>query len=120
MSLSDNAIHDAMHGHRNRNLALRAQFEKRGVNLDQPRSVDFHFWASTQRDAAVLARSLYEKGFLIHMLAPAPGENAPDRWSIEGGLKIPLTLALGERLTEELIKLASAEDATFDGWGTSI
>ena len=120
MSLSDKAIRDAIHGHRNRNLALRAQFEERGVDLDQPRSVDFHFWAPTQRDAAVLARSLYKKGFLIHLRAPAPAENEPDRWSIDGGVKIPLTQALSERLTEELIKLASDEEATFDGWGTSI
>lgn len=59
-------------------------------------------------------------GFLIRLLAPTPAEDDPDRWSIEAGAKIALTEALGDELTEKLIKLAAEEDAVFDGWGASI
>ncbi len=59
-------------------------------------------------------------GFLVRLLAPAPGENDPDRWSIEAGAKIPLVQAAGDELTEKLVRIATKEDAVFDGWGTSV
>jgi hypothetical protein len=111
---------DTIARHRNRNLELRATFEKRNVNLEEPRLIDFHFWARTQRDAAVLGRALYGMGFLIRLLAPAPTESDQARWSVEAGTKIPLNEALGADLTEKLVELAAKEDAVFDGWGTSI
>ena len=106
--------------HRKRNVELRATFENRHVNLEEPRPIDFHFWAWTQRDAAVLGRSLYEIGFLIRLLAPAAAENDPERWALEAGAKISLKEALSDELTERLVTLATREDAVFDGWGTSI
>ena len=119
MSSSD-ALASAIEGHRSRNSALRARFEALRVGLEEPCSVDFHFFAWTQRDAAVLARALYQKGFLIHLLAPSPCEADADRWSVEGGARIPLEQALSDKLTEELVKLAFDESAEFDGWGTDI
>jgi hypothetical protein len=119
-TMSEKAIAKAINGHRERNRELRARFEERKTNLDAPRPIDFHFWAWTQRDAAVLGRSLYQTGFLIKLLAPAPAENDPDRWSVEAGAKIPLTEALSDERTEKLVRLAAKEDAVFDGWGTSI
>lgn len=118
--MSEKAIAKAIKEHRDRNRELRARFEERKVNFDEPRPIDFHFWAWMQRDAAVLARSLYQMGFLIRLLAPVPAENDPDRWSIEAGATIPLTQALSDELTEKLVRLAAKEDATFDGWGTSV
>ena len=59
-------------------------------------------------------------GFLIKLLAPAPIESDPDRWSVEAGAKIPLAESLGDSLTEMLVQLAVVEDAVFDGWGTSV
>jgi Regulator of ribonuclease activity B len=118
--MSPKAIAKEINGHRDRNRELRAKFEERNLSLDEPRPIDFHFWAWTARDAAVLGRSLYEMGFLVRLLAPAPTENDPDRWSVEAGAKIPLMQALAGELTEKLVKLAAAEDAVFDGWGTSV
>ena len=59
-------------------------------------------------------------GFLLRLLAPAPTDGAPGRWTMEAGAKIPLTQALGDELAETLVTLAADEDAVFDGWGTSI
>jgi len=118
--MTQKAIAKEINGHRERNRELRAKFEERNLDLDEPRPIEFHFWAWSQRDAAVLGSSLYQMGFLVRLLAPAPAENDPDRWSVEAGTKIPLTQALGDELAEKLVKIAAAEDAVFDGWGTSV
>jgi hypothetical protein len=117
---NDNSIESQLAGHRKRNNELRKTFESRNVDFQQIRPVDFHFWAWSQRDAAVLARSLYQMGFLIRLLAPAAVDTDPDRWTIEGGARISLAEALSDELAEKLVRLASAEDTIFDGWGTSI
>jgi hypothetical protein len=86
---------------------LKKDFEKRIVELDDPRPIDIHFLAWTQRDPAVLAKSLYEMGFLVKLLAPAPTDSEPDRWAIEAGAKIPIAQASGSELTERLVRLAT-------------
>ena len=114
------SIAKELSGHKERNRELRVTFEQRNVDLNEPRPIEFHFLAWTQRDAAVLGRSLYQMGFLVRLLAPAPTADDPDRWAVESGAKIPLTQALGDELAEKLVKLAASEGAAFDGWGTSI
>ncbi|MBL8237498.1 MAG: ribonuclease E inhibitor RraB [Bryobacterales bacterium] len=118
--MTDNAIAKAVRKHQLRNDTLVQEFERRSVNLNEPRIIDFHFCAWNQRDAAVVARSLYEIGFLVKLLAPAPTESDPKLWAIEAGAKIPLVQATGSELTEKLVRIAINEDATFDGWGTSV
>ena len=120
VTMSRKSIAKQLSGHQERNRELRATFEQKDVDLNEPRPIEFHFWAWTQRDAAVLGRSLYQMGFLVRLLAPAPKDDDPDRWAVESGAKIALTKALGDELAEKLVKLAAAEDAVFDGWGTSI
>ncbi len=116
--MSDEAMATAFHKHQQRNHLIKLNLRQKGVNLDEPCPIDFHFWAWSQRDAAVLARSLYQMGFLIRLLAPA--ENDPDRWSVEAGAKIPPIQAAGDELTEKLIRLAAEQGSDFDGWGTSV
>lgn len=58
--MSKKEIATAIDGHRARNRELRIIFEERKVDLDEPRPIEFHFWTWTQRDAAVLGRSLYQ------------------------------------------------------------
>src|SRR5262249_18208092 len=119
-NVNTKSIAEALDGHLKRNLALRARFEQMALKFDEPRPIDFQFSAWTQYDAAVLAQGLYKMGFFVKILAPAPVENDPDRWSVEAGAKIPLNQALGAELTEKLVKLADQEDSVFDGWGTSV
>lgn len=118
--MSRRSIAKELSGHRERNRELRAKFVQPKVDPDEPRPIEFHFWAWTQRDAAVLGQSLYQMGFLLRLLAPASADGDPNRWSIEAGAKIPLTQALGDELAERLVRLAAAEDAVFDGWGAAV
>jgi len=118
--MTEKAIKKAASEHRERNRELKGCFEARQVDLSEARPVEFHFWAWTQRDAAVLARGLYEMGFLIRLLAPAPSSEDADRWAVDAGAKIPLEQALGEELADKLIRLAGKDDAVFDGWGASV
>jgi len=67
--MSEDAITTAVEKHYARNQHLRLEFEQRGVDLDAPRPIEFHFWAWPQRDAAVVARSLYQMGFLVRLIA---------------------------------------------------
>ena len=90
----------AIRAHRERNLQLRLRFEEQNVALDEPRPIDFQFWAWTQRDAAVLARTLYEMGFLVRLITPASTTSDRDRWAVEAGARIPVAQTLGEELTE--------------------
>jgi len=120
LSVDETAIAEAIHSHAERNRELRAQLLSKGVSLGEPRPVEFHLWAFTHRDASVLARSLFEMGFLLRLLSPAPTDDKPERWSVEAGARVPLSNALGSDLTARLVRLAAREDALFDGWGTNI
>jgi hypothetical protein len=113
-------IAEGIQGHAERNRELRGQLLSKDVSLDEPRPVEFHFWAFTHRDASVLARSLFEMGFLLTLLVPAPTDSEPERWSIEAGAHVPLSDALGSDLTAKLVRLAAREGALFDGWGTNV
>src|SRR5882724_5444416 len=103
VTVAEERIVEAIRAHQNRNRALRHRFKRRKVSFDDPRPIDFHFWAWTQRDAAVVGRSLYQMGFLVRLLAPAPAENDPDRWIIEAGARIPLIQATGDELIEKMV-----------------
>ena len=118
--MTHKSIAEELSGHRNRNRELRTEFERRKVDVNEPRPIEFHFWSWTQRDAALLGRSLYQMGFLVRRLAPAPTEDDPERWAVEAGAKIPIAQAIGDELADKLVNLAAAEDAVFDGWGTSV
>jgi len=86
--MTHKSIAEELSGHRNRNRELRTEFERRKVDVNEPRPIEFHFWSWTQRDAALLGRSLYQMGFLVRRLAPAPTEDDPERWAVEAGAKI--------------------------------
>ena len=118
--MTEKSIHKEISQHGKRNRELRSNFEQKQVDLVEARPIEFQFWARSQRDAAVLARVLYEMGFLIRLLSPTPAAGDPERWAIEAGAKIPLERALGSELTEKLVRLASKEDAIFDGWGATV
>ncbi|MDZ7637535.1 MAG: ribonuclease E inhibitor RraB [Bryobacterales bacterium] len=120
ITMRKRSVDEELNSHRERNRELHKTFSERKIDLNEPRPVEFHFWSWTQRDAAVLGRSLYEMGFLIRLLAPASEEDDPDRWAIEAGAKLPLLQALSEELTKKLVELADADDAILDGWGTSV
>lgn len=113
-------ISRSIEGHKRRNLDLRDNLVQKGIALDEPRAVELHFWSAEQRDAALLARALYQSGFLILVLAPNEQENGSIRWNIEAGLKEPISRMISSDFTERMVLLAEEHSSEFDGWGTSV
>lgn len=105
--------------HNRRNLDYRDKLIERGIWLDDPRSVELHFWADEQTGAALLAKALYQSGFLILMLAPSDQDDGNVRWSIQTGIKVPISRILSQEFTETMVRLAAEYSAEFDGWGAS-
>jgi hypothetical protein len=99
---------------------LEASLSKKGVDLSQQRPTDVHFWAWSQRDAAVLARDLFKKGFLVKLIAPSPLPDSAERWAIEAGALIVPAEILGEEFTDGMVRLAARCEATYGGWGTEV
>ncbi len=117
---SENEIRFQIAGHEERNAVVLQRFECERAPLDEPHSINFHFWAWRQQDAALLAKSLYDAGHLVLVLAPAEISGDPERWNIETGMKATLRRALSRRLTEEIVRLAAKHQAVYDGWGVSL
>ncbi|HWQ54665.1 MAG TPA: ribonuclease E inhibitor RraB [Bryobacteraceae bacterium] len=103
-----------------RNADLRQVLLGKGVNLTEQRPVDVHFWAWTQRDAAVLARELFKKGFLVKLLSPSPTPDDEARWGIEAGALVVPDQILGDEFTEGMVRLAAQSDSVYDGWGSEV
>lgn len=93
--------------------------EGKSVPLAEERPVDVHFWASSQRAAAVLGRKLYQMGFLVKLIAPIP-QGDKERWSVEAGVRIAPEKMISDELTETLVRLAADDDAEYDGWGAAV
>jgi hypothetical protein len=106
--------------HDARNAALRADLENRGVDLQSPRSIELHFWSPNQRSAALLGKSLYDRGFLVLVLGPAVNAEGNRRWNLEVGANLPAERALDTAFTRDLVNLANQQSSEYDGWGTSV
>lgn len=107
----------AIEGHAARSKALLVRLRELGAALGEPRNIDCHFWAPTPEAAGVLVEKLLERGFTD--LATVPG--ASDRpWGVEGKLHEAPEFVASSDITEELVRLAIACSATYDGWGTSV
>jgi regulator of RNase E activity RraB len=108
-----------LEAHRKRNVSVLKTLEESGAALDEPRAVEHHFFAPTQEAAVLLAKELYDRGFLILMLSPAESEGSSD-WTVEAAQHSTAKNAASEATTRELLELATRMDATYDGWGTGL
>jgi regulator of RNase E activity RraB len=117
-SMAEDQIQESLTRHRKRNADLRQVLLGKGVNLTEQRPADVHFWAWTQRDAAVLARELFKKGFLVKLLSPSPTPDDEAKWGIEAGALVVPDQILGDEFTEGMVRLAAQCDSVYDGWGT--
>jgi regulator of RNase E activity RraB len=107
-------------GHRARNAELLRALRDRGLSLDQPRAVEHHFWADKQEDAALLAKELYKKGYLILSISPTDLGDGPKSWNVEAGVQQSPEIAASPELGAELVRLAAGLGCVYDGWGTSV
>jgi hypothetical protein len=107
--------------HELRNSALQQRFTEKRIDLDEPRMIECHFWAWTERDAANLANSL--EGLSFRVLSsdrsePAEGGSPP--WNVEAEIRQSIRLTMRREFTEEPVRLAHSNRARYDGWGTHI
>jgi regulator of RNase E activity RraB len=110
------AAHDA------RNKALLVTLSEHKVALDQPRGVEHHFYARGHRAAVMLAKTLYDQGFLVLVLnRAASGKHwEGDVWNVEAEMTSSPEVAASHETAERLSRLADAHSGEYDGWGTSV
>lgn len=118
--MTEDEILESIAGHRQRNTQLRQVLSDKQVNLSEQRPTEVHFWAWSERDAAVLAQELYKKGFLVKHISPSPEPGDEKLWSIEAGAQVIPEEILGDEFTEGMVRLAARFDSVYDGWGTSV
>lgn len=114
--MEEKDVEAAVEAHAARNVALLRRFAELGVSTREVHNVEFHFWAPGQRPAALLARSLYERGLLVLVISPTE----KGVWNVEAGGKRTLEEAGGEQTTREFVGLAARFECTYDGWGASV
>ena len=88
--------------------------------MTEERPVDVHFWAWDQTDAAVLARELYRRGYLVTVIARSTPDQDVEQWNVEAGAKVAPQKVLSDEFTEDLVRLAAAHNSAYDGWGTAV
>ena len=118
--MTENEIKGIIRGHEERNQELLRTLQSKGVAIDEARSVEHHFWANSQREAAMLAKELYDRGFLILAIFPVDLEDGAKLWDVEAGLTQSAAAAASQQVSEDLTRLAAGFEATYDGWGTSV
>jgi len=105
--------------HQRRNEELCRTLADKGIDLNEARSVDLHFWSSEQRDAALLAKALYQQSFLVLAIAPAHSDQSTRR-NVEAGAREPIVLVASSEFTARMVDIALEHSSEYDGWGTSV
>jgi len=118
--MTEREIRESISGHDARNAELRRTIRAKGVALDEQRSVEHHFWAPNQTNAAELARELYNHGYLVLAISPTELEDGSVCWNVEAETKRTPEEAASHETSEELVRLAAQFNGSYDGWGTSL
>lgn len=118
--MTENEIKEILRGHHERNQELIRDLRSRGVAIDGRRSVEHHFWAKGQKEAASLAKELYDRSFLVLVISPVETEDGSKFWNVEAEIEQTPAAAASPQVSEDLARLAARFDAIYDGWGTSI
>jgi regulator of RNase E activity RraB len=108
-----------LEAHQARNAELKKVLLDNGVDLEEARQIECHFWASDQDHAARLGKQLYDGGFLVAAMAPTDDDEG-DGWSVEGRVHVPPAEALSDSFTKRLVEMAATLDCDYDGWGTHL
>ena len=110
-------IEGAIQAHHERNCELLKLIASKGVDPSMPRSIDLHFWASSESAAQKLSATLEGRGYSHLSMNRSVGE--PSLWNVEAGIEAS-PVSVTTPVFVDLVRLASEHDGEFDGWGTSI
>jgi hypothetical protein len=117
--MDENQIQEAIVGHQARNVSLKQLLVEKGVDLKEPRPIDCHFYAKSQRDAEALAKALQTRGFKVLVNRQSAGRES-HLWNIEAEVVQSVDLTTRREFIDELVRLANANNSEHDGWGTSV
>ena len=85
-----------------------------------PERSTFTFGQQNSGTLQLLARALYQIGFLVLMLAPHQQEDGSAVWNVEAGVREPISRIVSPDFTERMVRLAAEHSSEYDGWGTSL
>lgn len=118
--MTETEIRGIISDHAVRNRALLETLNSKGVSAPEKRAIDHHFWANSQNEAVLLAKQLYDQGFLVSVIAPVTTTDNTVFWNVEATVQQSPLEAANRDTVEKLTRLAAEFDAVYDGWGTSI
>jgi len=116
--LSESEIQKAIQSHLARNRELKKLITSRGVDLEEKRTIDLHFWAYGEVAAHELEIALEAAGYLVSVSKPSEGDSG--LWSVESQINTSPPAVTTPFFVEKVVRLAAKHQAEFDGWGTSI
>ena len=116
MQLTESQIEQAISDHDARNAELRRGFIERKVDLDEARTVEFHFRAWSKQYAAGLAKALEDRGFLVLSKSSSASSSDPSFWDVEATIKQSIELTLRHEFSDELVRVAAQHCGQYDGW----
>jgi hypothetical protein len=104
--------------HASRNRELVALIERKGGELENPRTIDLHFWSAGRAFAERLVSALCELG-MRNVVTGAP-QGLEDEWNVEASYRGSVRQVIEPAFVERLILLADGLESRFDGWGTNL
>ena len=120
LAMTEGEIGERILGHVARNSEIDRHLRKKGVELDQERSIEHHFWAKAHMDGVMLAKELYGRGYLVLVISPTRKEDGSVSWNVEASLNRTISEAIALDTTEALVRLAATFRCIYDGGGTSV
>ena len=118
MQLTQSQIEQAVSDHDAKNAELRRGFIEKEVDLDETRTVEFHFRAWSKQYAAGLAKALEDRGFLVLSKSSSTSSSEPSFWNVVAIIKQSIELTLRHEFTDELVRVAAQHCGRYDGWDT--
>ena len=116
--MSESEIQEAIKNHIARNRELKNLIVSKGVDLEQTRPIDLHFWAFGEVAARNLEVALETEGYSVGVSKPSESDSS--LWNVESQVNTSPLAVTTPFIVEKLVRLAAENRAEFDGWGTSI
>ncbi len=104
--------------HLARNRELKELIVSKGAKLDEQRIIELHFWAYGETAARRLGVALEEAGYPSAVSRPSASD--PSLWNVESHITSSALAVTTPYFVERLVRIATENEAEFDGWGTSI
>src|SRR5690242_17443357 len=108
-------LQDLIVSHAARNQQLASTIRSQGVNLDNERLADIHFWSPDETTAGLLADALTRNEF-----GSVQKSAGSEKWSVSGQIRAKVTTLISSEFTELLVRLADKHNSVYDGWGTTL